>query len=300
MVHSIPAGLDKSSRTTAGCSLVESLRVFDMLLRYEKKRFMVEAKATITTAQRGEGENTRRLWLVRHGLTAWNTQQRFCGHTDIPLSARGRVQARWLARQLQNEAIATVFTSDLARARETAEIIASQRAQAVPVQVSAAWREMDFGAWEGLTYAAVAEQFKDQLGFFSDPEQCSPSGGESLAQVLQRIQDELAAITCSSGSPLEGDVVIVSHGGPLRILLCSILEMPFARQWQLRLDPGSLSAIDLLPTCELWAPRAILALLNVQGSTRAGQSANSPVTTRATRGTKAEAASEGVREEGTR
>ncbi len=61
----------------------------------------------------------------------------------------------------------------MARARETTEMIASQRAQAVPVKVSAAWREMDFGSWEGLTYAAVAEQFKDQLGFFTDPEQLS-------------------------------------------------------------------------------------------------------------------------------
>jgi broad specificity phosphatase PhoE len=271
-----------------------------MFLRYEKKRFMVEAKTTITTAQRGEGENTRRLWLVRHGLTVWNTQQRFCGHTDIPLLARGRVQARWLARQLQNEAIATVYTSDLARARETAEIIANQRAQAVPVRVSSAWREMDFGAWEGLTYAAVAEQFKDQLGFFSDPEQCSPSGGESLAQMLQRIQAELAAITCSSGTQLEDDVVIVSHGGPLRVLLCSILGMPFARQWHLQLDPGSLSAIDLLPIGEPSAPQAILALLNVQGATRAGHFAKSPISTRAIKGTKAEAASKSVREEGTR
>src|SRR5947209_19732096 len=103
---------------------------------------MIEVKIGATTAKSSEDQKTRRLWLVRHGLTVWNTQQRFCGHTDIPLSARGRVQARWLARQLQNEAIATVYTSDLARARETAEIIASQRAQAVPVKVSAACREM--------------------------------------------------------------------------------------------------------------------------------------------------------------
>ena len=168
-----------------------------------------------------------------------------------------------------------------------------------PVKVSAAWREIDFGAWEGLTYAEIAEQFKDQLGFFTDPEQCSPPGGESLAHMLQRVQAELAAIACSGDLPMEGDVVIVSHGGPLRVLLCSILGMPFARQWQLRLDPGSLSAIDLLPIGEPLATRAILALLNVQRSTRAGHSANSPVSTRATRGTKAEAASEGVREEGT-
>jgi phosphohistidine phosphatase SixA len=134
-----------------------------MLLRYEKQRFMVEAKTGVTTAKRGERQNTRRLWLVRHGLTEWNAQQRFCGHSDIPLSARGRVQAHWLVRQLQDEAIATVCTSDLVRVRETAEIIASQSTQVVQLRVSAGWREIDFGAWEGLTYAEIAEQCKDQL-----------------------------------------------------------------------------------------------------------------------------------------
>lgn len=266
---------------------------------YEKKRFMLEAKTTITTAHRGEGENTRRLWLVRHGATAWHTQQRFCGHSDIPLSVQGQVQARWLARQLQHEAIAIIYTSDLARARQTAEVIAGHRTQAVPLKVSAAWREIDFGAWEGLTYAEVAEQYKGQLGFFTDPVQYSPPGGESVAQLLQRIQAELAALTYRSGSPGAGDVVIVSHGGPLRLLLCSVLGMPLARQWQLRLDPGSLSAIDLLPAGDPQAPQAILALLNAHASTRAGQSANSQLSTRATGGTKAEAAAECAREEGT-
>jgi broad specificity phosphatase PhoE len=283
-----------------GALLLLSMPVCDMFLRYEKQRFMVEAKTGVTTAKNSEGQNTRRLWLVRHGLTEWNAQQRFCGHSDIPLSAQGRVQARWLARQLQEEAIATLYTSDLVRARETAEIIASQSTPGLQLKVSAGWREIDFGAWEGLTYAEIAEQCQDQLGFFADPEQCSPPGGESLAHMLQRVHAELAAIACSGDSPMDGDVVIVSHGGPLRVLLCSILGMPFQRQWQLRLDPGSLSAIDLLPVGELGAPRAILALLNVQRSTRAGHAAKSPVSTRATRGTKAGAASEGVREEGTR
>jgi broad specificity phosphatase PhoE len=57
-----------------------------------------------------------------------------------------------------------------------------------PVKVSAAWREIDFGTWEGLTYAEVAEQFEDQLGFFTNLEQCSPPGGESSAQMLERAQ----------------------------------------------------------------------------------------------------------------
>ncbi|TMD66750.1 MAG: alpha-ribazole phosphatase [Chloroflexi bacterium] len=239
---------------------------------------MVEVKIGATTAKSSEEQNTRRLWLVRHGLTEWNTQQRFCGHSDIPLSARGRVQARWLARRLREEAITLIYTSDLARARETAEIIASLSTQAVPLKVSTAWREIDFGAWEGLTYAEIAEQFKDQLGFFTDPEQCSPPGGESLAHMLQRVMAELAAIARSDDRSIEGDVVIVSHGGPLRVLLCSMLGMPLERQWQIRLDPGSLSAIDLLPIHEPWTPQAILALLNVHGSTGAAKGARTEAT----------------------
>ena len=295
MMHSIPARSYESNLSTAGCSIVGQHPDLWDVAGYEKKRFMVEAKIRATTAKRGEGQSSRRLWLVRHGLTEWNTQQRFCGHSDVPLSERGRVQARWLAGQLQDEALSTIYTSDLERARETAEMIASQSAQALKVKVSEAWREIDFGAWEGLTYAEIAERFKDQLGFFTDPERGSPPGGEPLAQVLQRVQAELAAIAYRDDSPMEGDVVIVSHGGPLRLLLCSILGMPLERQWQLRLDPGSLSAIDLLPIDEPSAPRAILVLLNAQASTHAEHSATGPVSARAMGGT----ASEGLREEGT-
>jgi len=76
----------------------------------------------------------------------------------------------------------------------------------------------------------------------------------------------------------------VSHGGPLRVLLCSILKMPLERQWQLRLDPGSLSAIDLLPINEPWAPRAILASLNVQRSRGAGRAAKNSASPEAASG----------------
>ena len=278
--------------------LLPHLPICDTLPRFVKKLFMVEAKTGVITAKRSAEQNTRRLWLVRHGLTAWNTQQRFCGHSDIPLSARGRVQACWLARRLQEEAIAAIYTSDLARARETAELIASLSTRAVPVKVSTAWREIDFGAWEGLTYAEIAGQFKDQLGFFTDPERYSPPGGESLAHMLQRVMAELTAIARSDDQLVEGDVVIVSHGGPLRALLCSMLGMLLERQWQIRLDPGSLSAIDLLPNSEPRAPRAILTLLNVQRPTGAGHTAKSSVSPGAAKGTRTEAAFGSSREDG--
>ena len=251
---------------------------------------MTEVTTNIKTVQSSERRNTRRLWLVRHGLTDWNTQQRFCGHSDIPLSTQGRVQATWLAEQLQEETIAAIYTSDLVRARETAEIIANKRTPAVEIRVLVAWREIDFGDWEGLTYAQIEEQFKDQSGFFIDPEHYSPPSGESLAHMQQRVKDALSAIVHSDDSPA-GDVVIVSHGGLLRILLCSILGMPLQRQWQLRLDPGSLSAIDLLPVHESSELRVILALLNVQCPMSTDHSAKSPLS--------AGAASEHWREQGT-
>ena len=109
---------------------------------------------------------------------------------------------------------------------------------------------------------------------------------DDIRQLLQRVMAEQAAIARSDDRSIEGDVVIVSHGGPLRVLLCSMLGMPLERQWQIRLDPGSLSAIDLLPIHEPWTPQAILALLNVHGSTGAAK------------GARTEATSESLREEG--
>jgi alpha-ribazole phosphatase len=237
---------------------------------------LAEGAINISTWQGGEGHNARRLWLVRHGLTDWNVQQRFCGRSDVPLSARGRAQALWVAEQLLQESIAAIYTSDLVRARETAEIITNQRTPAVQIKESAAWREMDFGTWEGLTYTQIVEQFKDHLGFFTDPEHHAPPNGESLIHMQQRVKDALSAIKHNDELPAAGDVVIVSHGGPLRILLCSLLGMSLQRQWQLRLDHGSLSAIDLLPVYGSSEPRAILALLNVQIPVPVGHDAKSP------------------------
>ncbi|HLI87072.1 MAG TPA: alpha-ribazole phosphatase [Ktedonobacteraceae bacterium] len=208
-------------------------------------------------------QSVQRLWLVRHGVTRWNIEQRFCGQSDIPLAPRGRVQARWLARRLQSERIAAIYSSDLQRARETAEIIAQRQPGMAPVTISPCWREINFGAWEGLSYEQIARNFEQHAGFFSDPQHCATPGGESLADVLRRVNRGLSEIAANARTT-RGDVVVVSHGGTLRALLCRALGMPLDRQWQLRLDPGSLSAIDLLPMSDAALPQAILVFLNVQ------------------------------------
>ncbi len=215
----------------------------------------------------GTSENShsvQRFWLVRHGLTQWNAQHRYCGHSDIPLVASGRVQARWLASQLRFVHLRGIYSSDLARALETAEIIASKHVSPIAVTASAAWREIAFGAWEGLTYSEIAATFTDRLDFFTDPAHYAPPGGESLTDVLGRIRPALTEIM-QRFSHEQGDIVIVSHGGTLRALLCAMLNMPLSQQWQLRLDPGSLSAIDL-SLAEHGSFVATLVLLNSQRS----------------------------------
>jgi broad specificity phosphatase PhoE len=211
-------------------------------------------------------EMTRRLWLVRHGSTVWNQQRRFFGHTDIPLSPEGQLQARWLAGCLADRSLSAIYASDLLRASETAAIIARGHARLLPVQTMAAWRELDFGAWEGLTYDEVRAQFPGQLDFLQNPPAGSPPGGESLVQLEQRIMDGLTSILATNETSSNGDIVIVSHAGPLRMLLHLLLGMPMARQWQFELATGSLSALDLWPTQDQPVPWGTLVLLNMHRS----------------------------------
>lgn len=208
--------------------------------------------------------NVQRLWLVRHGATAWNLEQRFLGDSDIPLAPIGRAQARWVGRRLRLEQVSAIYSSDLQRAHETATIIAQYCSLQQPVILSSAWREMSFGEWEGLTYAQIADQYAHQLGFFSNPINHPPPGGEPFSHLLQRILPAFSQLATQQG----GDIVLVSHAGTLRALLCSLLAIPFERQRQLRLDHGSLSAIDFLPAAENVAATVSLTLFNVQSLVR--------------------------------
>ena len=205
----------------------------------------------------------QRLWLVRHGLTAWNSERRLCGHQGIPLSAEGRMQADWVAQQLSAVQFSAVYTSDLVRAVQTTEYITRRSPSAVPVISSAAWREMSFGAWEGLNYAQIARQFPQDLSFFTQPMLCTPPGGEPFSALVQRVQDAFGLLVQAIASNMTGDIVLVSHGGPLRVLLCWLLSLPFEQQWRLSINHGSLSAIDFVPGVYDVPSTVTLALFNV-------------------------------------
>jgi len=148
-----------------------------------------------------------RIVLVRHGQTEWNRIRRVQGHTDVPLNDEGRRQARALAMELDGEQVDAVYSSDLGRARETAEILAATRG--ADVIALPALREKHFGTWEGLTDVEVRERFPDAhtTGW---------GDSETTEQLGQRV---VAAVEEIAASHPGGLVLVVTHGGPLRALL---------------------------------------------------------------------------------
>jgi Fructose-2,6-bisphosphatase len=222
--------------------------------------------ATGSTFLPAQPAGVRRLWIVRHGVTDWNMQQRILGSSDVALAAQGEVQAQLVGTLLATCRIAAIYASDLQRASRTAEIIVEQLAAPLPVQLSSAWREHAFGAWEGLTYAEIAERYPLDVAFFTDPVGHVPTNGESYHSLVQRVLTAFQELTYAARDIPEGDIVLVSHGGALRALLCALLLMPPGHQWQLRIDHGSLSALDFLPDDEDVAVTVSLALLNYRPS----------------------------------
>lgn len=141
------------------------------------------------------------ILLARHGETDWNRELRIQGHADEPLNQLGREQARELARSLDEVPFAAVYSSDLRRALETAEIVAAEHD--LPVRIDPGLREIDVGSWEGLTRDEVLERFPD----FQRPD------GETRDAHRERI---VAALTRIAQAHRGEQVLVVTHGGSMR------------------------------------------------------------------------------------
>jgi broad specificity phosphatase PhoE len=168
--------------------------------------------------------------LVRHGETDWNADGRLQGQTDRPLSGFGRTQAHKLAGELAEEKLEAIYSSDLARARETAEIVAEHLG--LPVLLDPDLREKDWGTWEGLT--AVE---RDRVEFV----------GESTEAHEKRILRALRRI--SEGHPDGGSVLVVTHGGSMRRVQTAALGMALpvvenCGRWLCAYENGAFRALD--------------------------------------------------------
>jgi alpha-ribazole phosphatase len=180
-----------------------------------------------------------RLILVRHGETDWNAAKRFQGQADIPLNRTGQRQAAAVARMLRHDTVQAIISSDLRRAQETARVIAA------PLQLTinpdSRWREMAFGDWEGLTYDVLQHRHPKRLvAWYDDPLQMAPPNGETLIHVANRVRTAWHDLRATYANQT---VVLVAHGGPLRILLCLALGLPPDAHWQFAVDPAALSEL---------------------------------------------------------
>ncbi|NTV63696.1 MAG: histidine phosphatase family protein [Oscillochloris sp.] len=181
-----------------------------------------------------------RLILVRHGETPWNVTLQYQGHVNVPLNERGRAQAQHTAARLARLGADALYTSDIARAAETAEIIGSAL-KLTPTPLPA-FREIDVGKWEGLTPEELYRRYPDHMAEFErDPARTVRLGGESYAQLQTRA---LAGLNRIYETHRSSDVIVaVSHGGTIRALLCHVIGLELANFGKMWLDNGSLTEI---------------------------------------------------------
>ena len=191
---------------------------------------------------------TTRLLVLRHGETAWNRDTRIQGHLDIPLNATGERQAQRLALALATrEPIDAIYSSDLSRARQTAQAIAERLRQTLVT--TPGLRERSFGTFQGRTFAEIETESPDDALRWRkrDPAWVPPGGGESLLQLQTRVLNTLNEL---AGRHTGQQIVLVAHGGVMDLLYRAATgqDLRAPRTWQL----GN-TAVNRL----LWTPQSL-------------------------------------------
>lgn len=187
-----------------------------------------------------------RILAIRHGETTWNQDKRLQGHLDIPLNERGHWQAARAAAALRDEPIAAVYSSDLARAHQTACVIAAT--QGLPVQAHTGLRERHFGDFQGRTWTELeVEEPEATRAWRTRVPDFAPGGGETLLQLRERIRSVLNEIAAHHTGE---QIVVVAHGGVLDMVyrLATGLELQAPRTWTVEN-----AAINRL----LWTPEGL-------------------------------------------
>ena len=163
------------------------------------------------------------ILIARHGETDWNRERRFQGHADPPLNELGREQARELAAALAESGVTAVYSSPLARARETAEIVAA--ALGLPVETRDALREVDVGSWQGLTRDEVEERFPEGFRRWLVDFGHGWDEGESYEELGRRVVAGLLELASRHAGER---ILVVTHGGPMRAVQAAAADAGYA------------------------------------------------------------------------
>lgn len=180
-----------------------------------------------------------RLVLIRHGESVLGSHRLYSGHSDTALTPGGRVQIKRLVRRFRALRIDRVFSSDLARCRETAELLCPNR----PVVYTRYLRELNFGRWEGLSHAEIQERFPVRYRkWIDDPRSWAPPEGESLNQLARRVR---AFVRRTLKQRCGRTLALITHGGPIRVLLAHDLR----KFWDAEIPPGTLITLNVSEAC---------------------------------------------------
>jgi len=181
------------------------------------------------------------LILVRHAETDADRAGRIQGQSDTHLNMRGRHQALDLAQGLLDEPLAAIYSSDLKRCLETAELIA--RTAGLDVQATPELREARFGPWEGRTAGEVRSAFADEYqAWCDDAFNFRPPGGESQRELLERVVAFLREVARRHAG---SKVLIVTGGGACNVALHHVLGIAITARSPFRADSGSIHRIEV-------------------------------------------------------
>jgi broad specificity phosphatase PhoE/ribonuclease HI len=203
------------------------------------------------------------LLLVRHGVTPHTAAKKFSGglkSANPGLSDEGRAQIRttadWLAPIA--EGVDAVVASPVRRTLESAELIAERLGKTVEVEPGFA--EMEFGRWDGLTFAEVAERDQAGLDAWLGSLDTPPPGGESFREVEARVLDALGRLREAHAGKT---VVVVSHVTPIKTLVATALQAPLDAVFRMQLSPASVTVLSFFPDVD-GKPRASMRLYNAR------------------------------------
>lgn len=181
-----------------------------------------------------------RLLLIRHGLTDYNLKNRYCGFRDIGLNKLGKTQVRAIKNKLKGLKIDKVFCSDLKRSKQTARIIFGDSKCKIIENLN--FREINFGRWEGLTYKQILKEYPViYKRWLKAPFSRDIPGGEKMDNFISRIKNELKKIIKNNPGRT---VALVTHLGPIRVILNTILKSKKSDFWRLKINPKAIYMIE--------------------------------------------------------
>ncbi len=193
-----------------------------------------------------------KLLLVRHGITDWNILHKIQGHSDISLNEKGCQQVERIGQRLAGEKIDAAFSSDLTRAMATARAIVNNHS--VEIQKNTNLREMNYGLAEGMTYNELKAAYPNiAASIFNFTTEISFPEGETFPDFVTRAETFLDSLSTYKE---DQTVLVVSHGGILKAMICSLLGIGQEHWTQIRIDNASLSIIST------YGKQVILSLLN--------------------------------------